>query len=184
LMLTACDAPLINDAGVPEDAGSTDAGTPDAGPPILISSVLTDGGVFPIRYTCTDTATMGRISPPLEWTAIPDAGSYALVMTDTSINLIHWVIWDVTALGLAEGVSNVAFPPSPAGAKQTTSYDSVTFGYRGPCPPSPHVYRFVLYGLDTATLPGVSTNSSRAQVQAAIDAHSLGTAALSASYGP
>ncbi len=188
LLLAACGAPTpAPDAGEVEDAGALiDAGTPDAGPAMLTSPVLTDGGIFPVRYTCTDTTTAGRVSPPLEWTAIPNARSYALVMTDTSINLIHWVLWDVDAntLGLAEGVANVALPPSPAGAKQTTSYDGATFGYRGPCPPSLHVYRFELHALDVATLPGVSTASTRAQVQAALAAHVLETASLTSSYGP
>ena len=196
LLLTACGAPApAPDAGEVEDAGTTitidagtDAGTPDAGtgPATLSSTVLTDGGTFPVRYTCTDTTTAGLVSPPLAWTAIPNARSYALVMTDTSINLIHWVLWDIdpTTLQLAEGVSNVSQPPSPAGAKQTTSYDGVTFGYRGPCPPSPHVYRIELHGLDVATLPGVSTSSTRAQVQAALTAHVLETASFTSSYGP
>ncbi|MDP2275597.1 MAG: YbhB/YbcL family Raf kinase inhibitor-like protein [Archangium sp.] len=190
LLLTACGAPApAPDAGEVEDAGTTiDGGPPDAGtgPATLSSAVLTDGGTFAVRYTCTDATTTGRVSPPLTWTAIPNARSYALVMTDTSINLIHWVLWDVdaTTLQLAEGVSNVAQPPSPAGAKQTTSYDGLTFGYRGPCPPSPHVYRFELHGLDVATLPGVSTTSTRAQVQAALTAHVIETVALTSSYGP
>ncbi len=190
LLLTACGAPApAPDAGEVEDAGTLiDAGTPDAGtrPATLSSTVLTDGGTFPIRYTCTDTTTAGRVSPPLAWTAVPNARSYALVMTDTSINLIHWVLWDVDAntLQLAEGVANVAQPPSPAGAKQTTSYDGVTFGYRGPCPPSPHVYRFELHALDVATLPGVSTSSTRTQLQTALTAHVLETASFTSSYGP
>jgi Raf kinase inhibitor-like YbhB/YbcL family protein len=107
-------------------------------------------------------------------------------MTDTSINLIHWIIWDLPAstFALPEGVPNIAQPPSPAGAKQTTSYDQSTYGYRGPCPPVAHEYRFVLYGLDVATLPGVTTASTRAQVEAALTAHVLETAALSSSFAP
>lgn len=180
------ELPLL-DAGEPEDAG-TDEGTLDAGTvaPALTSTVLTDGGVFPVRYTCADAATTGRLSPPLAWTPVVNARSYALVMTDTSINLVHWILWDLppSTLSVPEGVPNVALPPMPSGAKQTTSYDSTTFGYRGPCPPSPHVYRFDLHALDVASLPGVTTASSRAQVQAALTPHVLGTTSLSASWGP
>ncbi len=125
-----------------------------------------------------------NLSAPLAWTAITSAQSYAVVMTDTSINLIHWVIWDIpsSALSLPEGVPNVALPSS---GKQTKSYDGATFGYLGPCPPSTHVYRFELFALDAVTLPQVTTASSRAQVKAAITSHQLGAAQeLTASYTP
>jgi Raf kinase inhibitor-like YbhB/YbcL family protein len=107
-------------------------------------------------------------------------------MTDTSINLVHWVIWDIdgAGTGLPEGVPNVAEPPTPAGARQTTSYDNTTYGYRGPCPPSLHGYRFDVSALDVATLPGVSPTSSRAQVTAAIAAHAIDQATLAGQYGP
>jgi hypothetical protein len=183
LFLQACaiDLPLIEDAG-------TDAGMiiEDAGTPMLTSPVLTDGGIFPTRYTCADTTTTGRVSPPFTWSPIPNAQSYAMVMTDTSINLVHWIIWDIapTTLSLPEGVQNVALPSVPPGAKQTTSYDSTTYGYRGPCPPSPHVYRFDLLALDVTSLSGVTTSSSRAQVQAALTPHVLETLSLSSSWGP
>lgn len=168
------------------DAGSIDAGAVDAGVFTLASSVLDAGAVFPVRYTCADTGTLGKVSPPLSWTVGPSALSYTPVMVDTSINLTHWVIWDLpaSASDLQEGISNVAAPAVPAGAKQTTSYDNTTYGYRGPCPPANHLYRFTVYALDVATLPGVTTASSRAQVQTAIAGHAIGSAALTGNYGP
>ena len=175
----------VEDAGL-ADAGSPDAGMPDAGALVLTSTAFVDGGTFPVRYTCADPTTAGRVSIPLAWSAIPGARSYAVVMTDTSIDLIHWVLWDIgeATLALDEGVANVARPPTPAGASQTTSYDGVTFGYRGPCPPSTHRYRFVVSGLDVAALPQVSTSSTRAQVQTAISAHVVGSIELIGNYGP
>ena len=164
------------------DAGQFDAGQVDAGslPVALTSTAFTDGGVIPARHSCGGM----NLSVPLSWAAIPSAQSYAVVMTDTSINLIHWVIWDIpsSTLALPEGVPNVALPPS---GKQTTSYDGATFGYLGPCPPSMHLYRFELFGLDATALPGVTTASSRAQLKAAITAHQLGAPqALTGSYTP
>ncbi|MBL9037325.1 MAG: YbhB/YbcL family Raf kinase inhibitor-like protein [Archangium sp.] len=177
------DAPPVDagekDAGI-ADAGTADAGVADAGTEFALSStVLTEGAVFPVRYTCADTMTMGRVAPPLAWTSNASAKSYAVVMTDTSIALIHWVAWDISAstTSLAEGVV-------PAGTKQTTSYDNVTVGYRGPCPPVSHGYRFVVTALDVEVLPGVTAASSRAQVQAAIAAHAVASASLSGTYGP
>jgi Raf kinase inhibitor-like YbhB/YbcL family protein len=181
----------LADAGVPDagasDAGPADAGAIDAGDPLILSSsALTDGGAVPVRYTCTDTTTNGHVSPPFGWTADSSAASFALVMTDTSINLIHWVIWDIpsAALALPEGVENAALPMMPSGAKQTKSYDGATYGYLGPCPPSTHVYRFELFALDAGSLPSVTTASTRTQLKAAIDAHSSASAAVLVSYGP
>ncbi len=153
---------------------------------MLTSVALAEGATIPVRYTCADAATTGHISLPVTWAASSTAQSYALVMTDMTINLIHWVIWDIpaTSLGLPEGIPNLANPGTPAGAKQTTSYDNVTFGYRGPCPPASHVYRFTVSALNVVTLPGITTASSRAQVQSVIAAHLVESASLSGHYGP
>ena len=176
LLSCGLEAPAAIDAGQ-VDAGQVDAGVSAAA---LTSTAFADGGVIPARHSCAGL----NLSVPLSWSTVTSAQSYAGVMTDTSINLIHWVIWDIPAsvLALPEGVPNVALPPS---GKQTTSYDAATFGYLGPCPPSTHTYRFELFGLDTATLPGVTTASSRAQVKASIASHQLGrTQELSGSYSP
>ena len=88
--------------------------------------------------------------------------------------------------GKLNGPSGLAFdrdaPASPAGSKQVTSYDGVTYGYKGPCPPATHVYRFQLYGLNIATLPGVTTGSTRPQLQTAINGRSIGSTSLVGSY--
>jgi Raf kinase inhibitor-like YbhB/YbcL family protein len=170
---------------VPDAGGDAGIETIDAGF-ALSSPALDAGGTFPVRYTCNDGMTAGRVSLPLAWTRSPLARSYAVVMTDTSINLVHWVIWDIdaAATGLPEGIANVAEPPTPAGARQTTSYDNTTYGYRGPCPPSLHVYRFELSALDVSTLPGVTPTSPRAVVTAAIAAHTIDQATLPGQYGP
>ncbi len=72
-------------------------------------------------------------------------------------------------------------PNNVAGAKQTLSYQAVR-GYLCPCPPVLHTYEFVVYALDVATLPGVTMNSTRAQLAPVILDHDLGMAALSGTY--
>jgi Raf kinase inhibitor-like YbhB/YbcL family protein len=137
-----------------------------------------EGAAFPAIYTCAGQ----NISPPLGWTGAPaGAKSYAIVLTDTTIQLIHWVLWDIPAAVAAtpEGVETKAAPADPAGAIQAKSYDNSTFGYLGPCPSGKlHTYQFALHALDTATLPGVTSASTRAQVEAAILPHSLGKVTL------
>lgn len=173
----------FEDAGVLE-VETNDAGAVDAGASIcLTSTAFSDGGTIPVRHACAGM----NLSVPLAWSAIPTAQSYAVVMTDATNNLLHWVIWDIpsSTLSLPEGTAKLAQPPIPAGARQVLSYDGSTYGYLGPCPPVTHVYRFELFGLEVATLPGVSTTSTRAQVKTAIAAHAVsGTQALEGSYTP
>lgn len=135
----------------------------------LTSAAFVDGGTIPVRYACAGA----NLSVPLAWSAIPTAQSYAVVMTDATNNLLHWVIWDIpsSTLSLPEGTAKLAQPPIPASAS--------------PCPPVMHVYRFELFGLEVATRPGVTTTSTRAQVKTAIAAHATsGTQALEGSYAP
>ena len=166
------------------DAGTIDAGTIDAGASAgLTSTAFADGGTISARHSCAGM----NLSVPLEWSAIPAAQSYAVVMTDTANSLLHWVIWDIPSsrLALPEGVEKVAQPTVPAGAKQVRSYDGSTYGYLGPCPPATHVYRFELFGLDVTMLPGVTTTSTRAEVMTVITAHTVsGTQTLQGSYTP
>lgn len=59
------------------------------------------------------------------------------------------------------------------------------FGYDGPCPPwndrRMHHYQFVLHAVDFARCP-VEGKFSGAQVESAIEGHSLGSAGLTGSY--
>lgn len=149
----------------------------------LTSTGFTEGTVIPDKYSCAGQ----NVSPDLSWTAGP-AGtqSYAIVFTDKSNNLIHWVIWDIppATSSLPEHVENAANPATPAGAKQAESYDGQTFGYLGPCPGNTHTYEFVAYAVDVAALPNVTTASSRNEVETEILAHDLASAALSGTFTP
>jgi len=148
----------------------------------LTSSGFTEGSAIPKKYACpSDT------SPDLSWTPPPSsAASYAVVLTDESNNLDHWVIWDVPGASnsLPEGIQQVANPPAPAGAKQAKSFDGVTFGYRGPCPGNQHTYRFELYAESVGTLPNVTTASSIAAVITELEKTKIATATLTGTYTP
>lgn len=159
------------------------SGTGGTAPMSLTSTGFSEGMVIPDKYACAGQ----NVSPDLSWTPGPAATqSYAIVFTDKSNNLIHWAIWDIppATLSLPEHVENAAEPSTPAGAKQAESYDGQTFGYLGPCPGSTHTYEFVAYAVDVATLPGVTTASSRDEVEAALLDHDLDSAALSGTFTP
>jgi hypothetical protein len=164
-------------AGVGGTAGTGGAGGGTSAFALTSSGVM-EGMVFPATYTCGGK----NVSPPLAWAGAP-AGtkSYAIVVTDMSNKLIHWAAWDIPATVLAtpEAIQNVAMPPDPAGMLQVKSYDNKTFGYQGPCPGgTEHTYQFALYALDVDMLPGVTTASTRPQVETAVKMHVLGEATL------
>jgi Raf kinase inhibitor-like YbhB/YbcL family protein len=193
-LLVACSSSETSStSGGTADGGATDpdsaTGDPDSGaaedsataaPFTLTSTALAEGATFPVDNTCTGT----NLSPPLAWGPGP-AGtlSYAIVLNDTTIDFLHAIIYDIPAseAALPANVEQVYAPKAPAGAHQTKNYKGA-FGYAGPCPTTLHVYEFVLYALDVATLPGVTQNVTLADAETAIKAHSLGTTKLTGQY--
>jgi Raf kinase inhibitor-like YbhB/YbcL family protein len=157
------------DTSTNRDGTSTDG----ASTLTLTSTGFTEGMMIPAANTCAGANT----SPALAWTAGP-AGtmSYAIVLTDLSNNLVHWVIWDIPAgtLSLPAMLAGDAMLASPAGAKQV-HVSGTGNGYYGPCPMgNTHTYQFEVHALGVATLGGVTTTSSTSTVKAAVLAGSLG----------
>lgn len=178
-------APAQSDAAI-DSPGAADAAadSTSGGMFTLTSTVLTEGASLMAVNTCDGANT----SPDFTWTN-PPAGtqSFAVVLTDKSNNLVHWVIYDVPAVatGLPANVMKAYAPTNVPGAHQTASYQSTTTGYLGPCPPTgqgAHIYEFAAYGLDVATLPGATQTTTRAQAVTAITQHMLGTAKLTGMY--
>jgi Raf kinase inhibitor-like YbhB/YbcL family protein len=172
-------------------AGATTDAKPDAFPADLISpdvvstdsadsltltsTALTEGSAFPAANTCAGT----DVSPTLTWTTGPTGTlSYAIVLTDLSIDAVHWVIWDIPAgtTSLAADLPGDSTLTTPAGAKQVHKLEFFGAGgaYKGPCPSgNEHVYQFEVDAIGTATLAGVTTTSSTAAIKAAVQAASL-----------
>ncbi len=171
------------------DGATADASTVDAAidaPPstafMLTSPTITEGMPFPLVHICDGANT----SPALNW-ANPPAGtmSFAIVFTDTTNGLIHSVIYDIpsTLTGLPSDVDKVYAPPDVPGAHQTTAYpqNNPPRGYLGPCPPPAdpaHTYEFMLYALNTPTLPGATMGTTRMAARTAILANDLAMVAL------
>lgn len=148
----------------------------------VTSATVTEGGTFPIQHTCDGD----NISPALTWSNAPAATQgFAVTLTDTSIGLVHSVIWDIPASvsSLAENIPNVAEPSAPAGSKQSLAFDNNTRGYLGPCPPSLHHYRFNVFAIGEYPLSGVTLDSSGSDVKEALVAAALASASLGSSYG-
>ena len=140
----------------------------------ISSDAFSDGGPIPQRHTCEGE----NISPPLAWSAPPEARSMALILDDPdapSGTFVHWLAWgiDPGAGGLAEGQA--------APVEGTNGFGDT--GYGGPCPPpghGPHRYFFRLHALDSELdLPPAA---SREELEAALEGKVLGTAELVGTY--
>jgi Raf kinase inhibitor-like YbhB/YbcL family protein len=132
----------------------------------------------------------GNQSPALHWQNAPTATqSYAVTVLDESApgnGFWHWIAFDVPAAttALPRGAGDPAAGIMPPTAIQLQN-DFGTLGYAGPCPPKndpQHHYRFTIYALDTAQLPGLDADSPIAAVTPELHLHSLATSTLTASY--
>jgi len=144
------------------------------------SPAFEEGGMIPKQYTCD-----GRdISPPLEWTSIPEGTqSFALICDDPDAPMgtwVHWVLFDLppNINSLPENI-----PPDrilPNGAKQGTN-DFGNIGYGGPCPPrGTHRYYFKIYALDTKL--NLNPGLTKAELLDAMRGHILAEGQLMGRY--
>ena len=145
----------------------------------------------------TRYADRENISPPLDWTGIPDGTqSIALFMDSDQIpgdRWLHWLIWNLPTdtAGLPERVATTTEVAALGPETRQGINDDEVIGYSGPCPPPTTVgfpeesggrfsaskvklvfeYVFNVYALNTVLdLPGGAT---RAEFMQAIDGHVL-----------
>ncbi|MEV6826874.1 PQQ-dependent sugar dehydrogenase [Amycolatopsis sp. NPDC051102] len=151
----------------------------------LTSSAFADNATIPDKYTCAGDGTAGQDpSPPLAWGAADGAKGYAVVFADVANggNKLHWAIWDVPAAtkSLPEGLGAGYTVPNQGGAKQKAMGSGANAQkFFGPCPGgSSHPYTFTLYALNTATVPGLTSSSTMAQIETAIKGASTGSVVL------
>ena len=100
-----------------------------------------------------------NLSPPLMWTGMPEAETYALILEDpdapTERPFLHWAMWNIP--GKLDGLpgdipkgARLQGAPGLDGAVQGLN-GSGQPGYMGPRPPAgdgPHRYHFQLFALD------------------------------------
>jgi Raf kinase inhibitor-like YbhB/YbcL family protein len=150
----------------------------------LSSTAFAANTPIPKKHTCDGA----DLSPPLAWTDAP-AGTraFALINHDPDAKRAggwaHWVLYDLpgTATALPENVPKTDAPPVLGGGRQGKN-DFGKTGFNGSCPPpgGPHHYHFTLYALDAPL--GLPAGRTRADVEAAMRGHILGTAELVGLY--
>ena len=146
----------------------------------VVSTAFQDGGLIPAKYTCDGE----NISPPLEFTAVPQAAkSLALICDDPDApgkTWVHWVVYDLppTTMQLPEGQPHND-RLSIGGTRGKNDFGKI--GYGGPCPPSgTHRYFFKLYALDRET--SLAPGASKDQLLAAMEGHILEQGELMGRY--
>ncbi|HET9481967.1 MAG TPA: YbhB/YbcL family Raf kinase inhibitor-like protein [Candidatus Polarisedimenticolia bacterium] len=148
----------------------------------LASRAFHHEGRIPLRHT----ADGEDLSPPLSWSAPPEATrSLALICDDPDAPMgvwVHWVLYDLSpsTTSLAEGIPTDR--ELEGGARQGKN-DFGRIGYGGPSPPKgpAHRYCFKLYALDTK-LP-LPEDAGKQQVEAAMEGHILAMGQIVAMYG-
>jgi Raf kinase inhibitor-like YbhB/YbcL family protein len=141
-------------------------------------------GRLPDRHS----AYHDNISPPLHWSAVPEAKAWALVVEDPDAPqeepFIHWMIWNIrgetTALG--EGVANDPRLVSPQDAVQGRNGHG-GYGWFGPRPPAGHGvhrYYFQLFALSGPLDMGPDT--SLKELRNALKAVTLAKGEMMATY--
>ena len=151
----------------------------------LTSPAFVAGATIPARHTCAGP----NVSPPLEWTGVPDGtASLVLIVDDPDAPdpaapkrvWVHWVLYNIPpdVARLAEGASPGALPPS---AREGMN-DGGSSGWTGPCPPiGRHRYFHKLHALD-AVLPDLGPSATKADVERAMTGHILATAELMGTF--
>ena len=142
----------------------------------LTSSAFTDGGEIPRKCGYKN----GNEAPPLAINEISEGTkSLALIMDDPDAMgavgkvWVHWLAWNISA--------TKPFHTGMHDGEGMTDFGEV--GYGGPAPPDKrHTYVFKLYALDCKLdLPNEST---KADVEKAMEGHIIERATLTGTYAP
>jgi Raf kinase inhibitor-like YbhB/YbcL family protein len=141
----------------------------------ITSPLFRNGERVPVKYTCEGP----NVSPPLEFSEIPDAArSLVLMVEDPDAEAKPWVHWLVYNIPPRSG--GFRENSIPEGAVQGIC-NGGTYGYEGPCPPEGrHDYDFRLYALDI--LLDIAETSDRKAVLEAMKNHVIAEAVLTGVY--
>jgi Raf kinase inhibitor-like YbhB/YbcL family protein len=146
----------------------------------ITSSVFTEGGMIPAKYTCDGQ----NISPPLAWKDAPSGTkSFTLVCDDPDAPMgtwVHWVIYNIPP-NIAKLDENVKPEKECSNGMRQGSNSWPKIGYGGPCPPSgAHRYYFKLYALDSVL--DIKPGAARELVLQVIKGHVLAETQLMGKY--
>ncbi len=150
----------------------------------LTSTTISEGAAIPLKHS----EYADGVSPPLGWSKVKGAKSYAIIMEDPDAKsvtpFVHWVAYNIpaTLTALPEGLQEQLRLTEPDGLLQGKTSRGTT-GYLGPRPPAgdpPHRYYVQILALDTtlALPPG----ADRDQLLSAAKGHVLAKGQLMGTF--
>lgn len=127
------------------------------------------------------------VSPPVSWSKVEGAKSYAIIMEDPDAPqkpFVHWLAWNIpaTVTSLPEGLQEQPRLTEPEGVLQGRTTRGST-GYYGPRPPvgdPAHHYHFQVFALDTVL--ALPFGADRDQLLNAMQGHVLAKGELVGRY--
>ena len=142
----------------------------------LTSSAFAAGERIPDQFTCEGE----NVSPPLEWSGVPEteAESLVLLVDDPDAPVKTWVHWVV--YNLPPDIPRLE--KGSSGGGEIGRNDFKELGYGGPCPPpgDAHTYQFKLYALDTTL--DLEAGAAKRDVELAMQDHVLDLAELTGTF--
>jgi len=149
----------------------------------LTSSDFEDGGEIPRECGYKN----GNKEPPLAVSGIPEeTESLALIMDDPDAMgavgkvWVHWVVWNINHDTTDLKDKKTGMPS--LNVEGMTDFGE--FGYGGPAPPDKrHTYVFKLYALDSV-LGDLGVDSTKADVEKAMEGHIIEQTQLTGTYAP
>jgi Raf kinase inhibitor-like YbhB/YbcL family protein len=150
----------------------------------VICPVQEADGRLPDRHS----AYHDNISPPLEWTNVPDVKAWAIIVEDPDAPqaqpFVHWMIWNLRPelTRLPEGLGNEPRLVTPQGAIQGRN-GMHGYGWFGPRPPAGHGvhhYYFQVFALNDLLEMGPDT--PLVELLNALKARTLAKGEMAATY--
>ena len=150
----------------------------------LVSSAFRDNGMLAAKYS----EYADGVSPPLSWSSVPGAQSYAVIVEDPDAKpyqpFVHWLAWNIPVgvTALPEGLQEQPRLTEPEGVLQGRNTRGST-GWYGPRPPvgdKAHRYHFQIFALDTKL--DVPFGADREQLVEAMKGHVLAQGTLVGQY--
>jgi Raf kinase inhibitor-like YbhB/YbcL family protein len=188
LALGAC-TPHDDSAGAP--ASSTVAAKPLAlsrikskgGVIVVSSTAFADGGPIPDIYTAYGQGA----SPPVMWTPVVGAKSYAVLIEDPDapgpVPQLHWLVYDVplTATSLDDASQGGALPAGAQVGRDSAGTNAYA-PLRPPIGDRPHHYYFEVFALDAP--PAIPAGADLASLEHAMAGHVLASGETVGVYAP
>lgn len=180
-LLLLCSLSLLIACGKPPIEPRYAPGVGRPGTITVTSRAFTEGSRIPVDHTCDGTDVM----PELVFSSPPETTKSLVVLVEdpdaSSGTFTHMI-----AFNLSPELRKLPATPDLAAAGEAARFGLNDFGaarYSGPCPPKgeAHRYRFRILALDT--MLKLTEGATRAQVDAATDAHILGDGALTGHFG-